>query len=162
MALIYTLFAEPKLKLFRLGTARHPVWDGAGAAIAGGRWNPPGVAVIYAAGSLSLAMLERLVQRGALRDTLLVEAEVPDDIAFEDLMANPPRGWDSLGSPEAAAAGGAWAAAGRTALLRVPSVLVPREANWVVNPRHPDAARITVSAPRRLDWDPRLFGIPRP
>ena len=43
------------LKLFRLGTAAFPVWDGAGAAAQGGRWNPPGMPVIYAAGTLSLA-----------------------------------------------------------------------------------------------------------
>lgn len=148
--------------IYRLGTSAHPVWDGTGAALVGGRWNPPGVPVIYAAATLSLAMLERLVQRRNLRDTLLVEASVPDDLPFEDLMAAPPAGWHALGSPEAAAAGAAWARAGRTALLRVPSVLVPREANWVVNPRHPDAARIAPAAPVPLAWDRRFFGIPGP
>lgn len=148
--------------LYRLGTASYPVWDAAGAALHGGRWNPPGGAVIYAAGSLALAMLERLVQRRDLGGTLLVEAEVPEDVAWEDLMADPPPGWRALGSPEAAAAGGVWAAEGRTALLRVPSALVPREANWVVNPAHPDTARIRVGAPEPLAWDPRLFGVPAP
>ena len=57
-----------------------------------------------------------------------------DDLPWDDPLANPPPGWQALGSPEAAAAGGAWAASGRTALLRVPSALVSREANWVVNP----------------------------
>ncbi len=150
------------MRLYRLGTRLHPVWDGTGAALVGGRWNQPGVAVIYAAYALSLAMLERLVQRRNLGDTLLVEAEVPDDLAWDDLMADPPRGWRALGSPEAAAAGAAWAAAGRTALLRVPSALVPREANWVVNPNHPDAARIQVTPAEPLEWDTRLFGIPAP
>ena len=150
------------MRLYRLGTASHPLWDGAGAALHGGRWNPPGVAVIYAAGSLALAMLERLVQRRDLGGTLLVESEVPDNLPWDDLLADPPPGWQALGSPEAAAAGGAWAAAGRAALLRVPSALVPREANWVVNPAHPDAARIRVGAPEPLVWDPRLFGIAAP
>ena len=118
--------------------------------------------MIYAAGSLALAMLERLVQRRNLGGTLLVEAEIPDDVEWEDLLSNPPPGWRALGSPEAAAAGGSWAVAGRTALLRVPSALVPREANWVVNPAHPDAARIRLGALEPLAWDPRLFGIPTP
>lgn len=148
--------------LFRLGTGAHPVWDGTGAALVGGRWNPPGVPVIYAAGTLSLPMLERLVQRRNLGDTLLVEATAPDDLAWEDLLAAPPRGWQALGSPEAAAAGAAWVRAGRTALLRVPSVLVPREAIWVINPRHLDAARIAVSKPVPLAWDRQSFGIPGP
>ena len=64
------------MRLYRLGTAAHAVWDGAGAAAFGGRWNPIGVAVVYAAGSLALAMLERLVQRRNLGATLLVEAAV--------------------------------------------------------------------------------------
>lgn len=148
--------------LYRLSTAAYPVWDGAGAALHGGRWNLPGVPVIYAAGSLALAMLERLVQRRNLGRTLLVEASVPDGVAWEDRLHDPPAGWQALGSPEAALAGGAWAAAGRTALLRVPSALVPREANWLVSTTHPDAARITVSPPEPLAWDPRLFGVPPP
>jgi RES domain-containing protein len=148
--------------LYRLGTAAHPVWDGTGAGAHGGRWNPAGAPVIYAAGSLALAMLERLVQRRALGGSLLVEAEVPDDLAVEDLLAAPPPGWRELGSPEAAAAGAAWLARGRTALLRVPSAVVPREANYAINPAHPDAARIRAGAPEPLEWDPRLFGILAP
>lgn len=148
--------------LYRLGSRAHPVWDGGGAAAVGGRWNPIGVAVIYTAGSLALAMLERLVQRRNFGDTLLVEAMVPDDLAIEDMFAAPPPNWRALGSPEAAAAGGEWAASRRTALLRVPSALVPREPNFVVNPVHPDARRIRVGAPEPLQWDPRLFGVPAP
>ena len=150
------------MRVYRLGTLQHPVWDGAGAALHGGRWNPPGSLVIYAAGSLALAMLERLVQRRSLRDTLVVKGVIPDDIRWADLLEAPPTGWRSLGSPEAVAAGEAWLREGRTALLRVPSALVPGEPNWMINVRHPDAKRIDVSAPERLEWDPRLFGIPAP
>ena len=148
--------------LFRLGSPAHPVWDARGAALYGGRWNPPGAAVIYAAGSLSLAMLERLVQRTNLAATMLVVAEAPEGTVIEDLTARPPAGWRSLGSRSAQAAGAAWLAAGRTALLRVPSALVPREANYVVNPLHPAARSIKVGKPEPLEWDSRLFGIPGP
>ena len=150
------------MRLYRLGNRAHPVWDGGGAAAVGGRWNPVGTPVIYAAGSLALAMLERLVQRLNFGETLLVEAIVPDELAIEDMLAKPPRNWRSLGSPEAAVAGGAWAANRRSALLRVPSALVPREPNYLVNPAHPDAARIVVGQPEPLEWDPRLFAIPAP
>ena len=143
--------------VYRLGTTRHPVWDGAGAAVMGGRWNPPGTPAIYAAATQSLAMLERLVQAADLSGTLLVEAEIPDDLPFDDLVHAPPAGWADIGSPAARAAGAAWLTAGLTPLLRVPSVLVPREANWVINPRHPDAARIHAGAPESLRWDPRLL-----
>jgi RES domain-containing protein len=150
------------VRLYRLGTIPHPVWDGTGASLHGGRWNPPGMPVIYAAGSLALAMLERLVQRRELGGTLVVEAESPDDIPWADLLQAPPLGWRALGSPEAVAAGEAWLREGRTALLRVPSALVPREPNWVINVRHPDARRIEAGAAEPLEWDPRLFGVPAP
>jgi RES domain-containing protein len=47
-------------------------------------------------------------------------------------------------------------------VLRVPSAIVPREPNYVINPAHQDAARIQVMAPDPLVWDPRLFGVPGP
>jgi RES domain-containing protein len=47
-------------------------------------------------------------------------------------------------------------------LLRVPSAVVPQEANYLVNPAHPDAVRIRAGAPDTLIWDARLFGIPAP
>lgn len=118
--------------------------------------------VIYAAGSLALAMLERLVQRRALGGTLVVEGVVPNDMKWTDLLESPPVGWRALGSPEAVAAGEAWLQDGRTALLRVPSALVPREPNWMINVRHPDAQRIEAGRPETLEWDPRLFGVPPP
>jgi RES domain-containing protein len=148
--------------VYRLGTDAHLIWDGTGAAAHGGRWNPVGRPAIYAAGTLSLAMLERLVQRRNLGRTLFVSADLPDDLTIDDLMATPPGGWRALGSPEAAAAGGAWLRAADAAVLRVPSALVPTEANYMINPLHRDAARIVVSAPQLLAWDARLFDIPPP
>ncbi|HEY1930801.1 MAG TPA: RES domain-containing protein [Acetobacteraceae bacterium] len=148
--------------VWRLGTAAHPIWDGAGAARYGGRWNPPGMPAIYAASSLSLAMLERLVQQNNLARTSLVEAIVPDNIEVTDLMTDPPANWRALDSPEAMRAGGEWLARHGTALLRVPSAIVPREANYVINPAHPDAIGIQVMPPDPLFWDARLFGVPAP
>jgi len=147
---------------WRLGTAAHPIWVGAGAALHGGRWNPVGVPAIYAASSISLAMLERLVQRNNLVRTFIVEAVVPDDLALTDLMDDPPPEWRALDSPTAAHSGGLWPAESGTVLLRVPSAVIPREANYVINPAHPDAGRIQVMPPDPLVWDPRLFGIPSP
>lgn len=150
------------MHVWRLGSAAHPIWDGGGAALYGGRWNPVGVAVIYAASSISLAMLERLVQRHSLARMMIVEALVPDDLLVTDLMHDAPPNWRALDDPAAAQIGGAWFAARQTAVLRVPSAIVPREANYVINPMHPHASRIQVLPPDALVWDPRLFGIPAP
>ena len=149
------------MRIYRLGSGRYPIWDGAGAAAAGGRWNDPGIPVIYAAGSLALAMLERLVQRRDLGGTMLVEAKIPDDMPIEQ-AANLPPGWNQLGSPEARRLGSEWLRSRRTAVLGVPSAVVPRERNFLVNPDHPEAARIVAASPEALAWDSRLFGIPAP
>jgi RES domain-containing protein len=150
------------VRIFRLGSARHSVWDGSGARDHGGRWNPPGFAAIYGASSLALAMLERLVQRRGLGDTLVVEAEAPDRVSVEDAMAAIPSGWDEPDYQVSQEFGRSWLSERRSALLLVPSVVVPREANIVVNPDHPDARFIRVGTPRPLDWDRRLFGITAP
>ncbi len=105
-------------------------------------------------------MLERLVQRAGFGSAMVVTAHAPDDMAVTDLLDAPPHGWMALGSPEAVAAGAAWLRAGVTALLRVPSALVPSEPNFAINPAHPDADRIVATDPVPLMWDPRLFGIP--
>lgn len=142
-----------------MGLTEFPVWDGTGAAVQGGRWNEMGVPAIYTAGSQSLAMLERLVQRRRLRGALLVEANVPDDMAVADLFDRPPTDWDIEMSDSARVAGTAWLVANRSALLRVPSTVVRRECNYVVNPAHPECHRITVGNPEPLIWDERLFGL---
>lgn len=109
---------------------------------------------------MALAMLERLVQRRGFGSAMVVTADVPDGVACTDLLEKPPLGWMALGSPEAVATGATWLRAGLTALLRVPSVIAPTEANYVVNPLHADAARIVVGDPVDIILDPRLFGGP--
>ncbi|WP_424814083.1 RES family NAD+ phosphorylase [Roseococcus sp. YIM B11640] len=150
------------LRIVRIGRAAHPVWSGMGAALGGGRWNAVGVPVIYAASSQALSMLEVLVQGGDFSlPRAAVAALLPDDLHVETLDPLP-AGWREVDSPTARAAGMEWLLSGRGAVLRVPSVIVPEESNYLVNPAHPDAARIAVGAPVPVEWDPRLFGIAAP
>ena len=113
--------------------------------------------VIYTASALSLAMLERLVQETTFENTLLVEASVPDDLAVEDVFATPPANWNGMDVAATQDVGQRWIIKGRSALLRVPSVVVRRECNYLVNPSHPAARTIRPSNPVPLIWDTRLF-----
>lgn len=150
------------LRVVRIARAAHPVWSGLGAAMAGGRWNAVGVPVIYAASSKALSMLEVLVQGGDMAvPRAAVAATIPDEVAIEDL-ASLPVGWREIGSPAAMAAGTEWVVSGRTAVLRVPSAIVPDEMNYLVNPAHPAAALVIVDRAVPVEWDPRLFGIAGP
>jgi RES domain-containing protein len=134
-------------------------WNGEGARRTGGRWNSVGTAVVYASGTLSLALVETLVHlpSGILAAYSAQRADFDDSLVTILEDAALPPDWRSDPPPAAARAiGDAWAVAGRSAVLRVPSVVVPMEFNYLLNPRHPDFARVTIEPPMPLVFDPRL------
>jgi len=134
---------------------------GTGAKITGGRWNSPGVAMLYCASTVSLAVLETVIhlQSGDLPfNRCVVRIDVPDDVWASRLQLTPlPAGWDVIPHGiSSCSAGDAWAASLSSALLMVPSVIVPEEFNVLINPMHPDRARITATTIRRWSYDPRF------
>ena len=152
------------MKLFRIADTRHTIWSGTGAMLVGGRFNSPGRAVIYAALTFAGAMLEVLVHAriGKVPKTHgWVEATVPDDVLVERHTAETLlAGWDAAALQAARQFGDAWLTESRSAILVVPSVVARAEFNVLVNPMHPDAARIVVADPQPVVWDERLFLVP--
>ena len=150
------------MPIWRLTREAHSTLDGEGARLYGARWNSAGTAVVYAASHLSLAALEYVVHidaEDAPDDLVALRLHVPDGAT--ELLYEPaalPAEWRSaLPPPECQAIGDHWARSDKHLLLRVPSVLVPEEFNVLVNPTHPDAARIRISASRSFSYDLRLF-----
>lgn len=140
--------------------AFHPL-DGKGARRFGGRWNPPGVPVVYTAGSLALAILELLVQVDVELlpgDLVTLGVDVPDAVRVRRVRVSQlPGGWDRHPAPDATQAiGAAWVRAAETAVLAVPSAVVPQETNYLLNPAHPDARSFRAARPERLRLDSRL------
>ena len=122
--------------------------SGVGAALTGGRWNDIGTPMVYASSSRALACLETLVHLNAAALPLnryIVEIPVPDpvwnaavQIAAEEL----PVGWDAEPAGMTSLRFGTeWVRRSKSALMLVPSVIVPEEHNILINPAHPDAAR---------------------
>ncbi|HME72143.1 MAG TPA: RES family NAD+ phosphorylase [Myxococcota bacterium] len=149
-------------RAFRLLKRKHAAhsFDGEGARLFGGRWNRPGVAVVYASENLSLAALELLVhlEWGALLGHYVVcRVEFPES-AVEELPAKGlPAHWRVSPAPPALQEiGTGWARARRSAVLRVPSAVIPLESNFLLNPDHPSFRRFVRTAPERFDFDPRL------
>ena len=144
------------MRAFRIADRRHPVFDGTGAALYGGRWNSPGRPVIYASASHACAMLERLAQTGTgrlPRNQVVVVIDVPDEVAIEHAaMERPPR------QPESRRFGDRWLAERRSAVLTVPSAVARHDRNVLINPAHADFARIACGEPEPVQWDQRLFG----
>jgi RES domain-containing protein len=133
--------------------------SGEGAARFGGRWNSRGTRVIYASSTRSLALLETLVHLNPPVPFRFVffHLLVPDD-ALETLspLVLPP---DWTAEPPAAATqrlGDAWVREGRSLALAVPSVLLPDESNFLINPAHPRFAEIRMPPPQPFTLDPRL------
>lgn len=149
------------MQIVRIVDSRHPVWDGTGALLVGGRFNSPGRAVIYGALTFAGAMLEVLVHAriGKVpRHHVAVTAQVPDDMPVE--RAGPtvlPAGWDTPDLGIARSYGDRWISEARSAVLLVPSVVARGEWNAMVNPAHPDAGRMVVGEPQTVIWDARLF-----
>ena len=136
--------------------------DGKGASSKGARWNHAGERVTYAATSISLAAWEtraHFSHGGALPwNRFLVRIDIPDDVwSARAILRRPPVGWDAI--PEGMVSrdeGSAWLKSGRTALLAVPSVIISEEDNVLVNPGHPDSARIVATKVRRFVYDHRV------
>ena len=151
------------LRLWRIITGPHPIWSGDGARLFGARWNPVGLPAIYTGTSFALCLVEILVhanRRAPPSAARFVEAVVPDDVSREAVEPGRLPGWNSLADITVARTFGRdWLQSRRSAILFVPSVVTQgRDTNVVVNPDHPDAARIEVGPETPVALDPRLFG----
>ena len=149
------------MQVYRIGDSRHPLWDGTGAAMVGGRWNSPGRTAIYGSLSFACAMLEILVHAniGRIPPThAYVVAEVPASVYVERHEAQSlPDRWDGDDFSIARRFGDQWLQEARSAVLVVPSVVARLEFNAVINPLHPDAKQPLVSPSQKVIWNQRLF-----
>jgi RES domain-containing protein len=145
--------------LYRIADARFAPESGEGARLYGGRWNSPGRAVIYTCTSYAGAMLEKLVHTGRTipKHQECVTYEFADDLPVTALDPKTMAGWREADYIVSRGAGDAWLLSGTTAILKVPSVVFDVERNALINPAHPDIARIRVVAIEAIRWDDRLF-----
>ncbi len=120
--------------------------------------------MVYASETLSLAALElfvHFVRRDiAISKSLLaIPIEIPDSVTIVDVLLQDlkPR-WDSSPPPDSTKdIGTKWARAGMSAVLRVPSAIIPEEHNLVMNPRHEDFLKIAAGTARPFSLDPRVW-----
>jgi RES domain-containing protein len=144
---------------------RSVAFSGIGSFRYGGRWNSPGRYAVYVSLSLSTAALEILVHAGTPRaiprDELAISVWIPDELTMDRVdISNLPDDWQEIDHPACLAIGDAWIEEQRSAVLDVPSAVVPQERNLLLNPRHPDYARIDTSdLGIAFRWDPRLVSF---
>ncbi len=154
------------IRAWRITKSKHAVaaFSGGGAKAYGGRWNSQGTAMVYTASSISLAILEILMH---LQAPELMSRFVSFEVTFDESLmtaidpAALPEAWRKSPVPEAAQRiGDAWAATGTSAVLRLPSVIVRSEWNYLLNPAHRDFAKISVGPKQPIKFDPRLIKMP--
>lgn len=151
--------SEAGLTVYRIGDARHPIYDGGGAFIHGGRWNSPGRKVIYAASTYAGAMLERMTIFSSRmpRPQASIAIAIPDEVSRIAVEPADVPDWAAQDPIASRAYGDEWLDTNRTCILIVPSVVVRAESNIVINQEHPEFRLITASDPEPVIWDRRLF-----
>jgi RES domain-containing protein len=113
---------------------------------------------IYRA-TASLCALEFVAHSAMLpTDMIVVQARVPKSLSMQTVEESDlPPNWSSpIPSKKTQDLGTDWVRSGATAVLSVPSVIIPSERNYLLNPAHPDFARIRFFPPRSFRFDRRL------
>ena len=149
--------------VYRIGKTKYAAtaFDGEGAFRFGGRWNSRGTRIIYTADSLALAAMEMLVHLDD--DSLLLEysfvaAEIPKNLVMPVADFRPlSPDWSLSPAPLAGQRiGDEWTRGSVSAVLEVPTSVVPRGKNYLLNPAHPDYHKIAVGEPEKFVFDERL------
>ena len=138
--------------------------SGNGARLFGGRWNSEGLFAMYTSSSRSLALLETLAHTPAkiLQEKiyLLVSFYLPDGISPEEIDSDKlTTGWDAPDTrPLTKKMGDKFLRNKTGLLLAVPSVLMPEENNYLLNPLHTDIKKLKLMNKRRIHFDTRVAG----
>jgi RES domain-containing protein len=92
-------------------------------------------------------------------DLVLVPADLPEEVAVEVVAREQlPVSWRKTPGPDALARlGSDWLRSRRSLALSVPSVVVPQERNYLLNPAHPEFARVAVGRREPFSFDPRMW-----
>lgn len=135
-------------------------FSGEGARLLGGRWSSKGTTMVYTAGSLALASIELVVNLPGpklLGEFYRIPVRIPPAMILDLPLDELPDDWRSRPvSPSIRSIGDRWVKDSTSAALRVPSVVVPEEHNYLLNPNHPDFENITIGSPIAYRFDPRL------
>jgi RES domain-containing protein len=148
---------------WRIVKKRHAesAFDGEGARQYGGRWNSPGIPIAYASETRALCLLEVLAGLGSVRPLqsyVLVPVTFDDSLVLSVPQDRLPSEWrQSPPPPSTQWIGDEWASQERSAILRVPSVIVPDEHNYLLNPLHPNFQHIQIGSPEAITIASRLL-----
>lgn len=149
--------------VFRLSKSKYAKdLSGKGAEKSGARWNSKGVALLYTSESRALCTTEIAVHTplgNIPLDYKIISIEIPGEIIIKELTETElPGDWKSFPHPHSTQEiGDEFVAAENFLVLKVPSVVVPGEYNYLLNPKHQNFKRIKIKAIKPFNFDERLF-----
>jgi RES domain-containing protein len=151
--------AESKLELWRI--SNHRSLNGEGGLHYSARWHTAGRPIVYLAASPAGAMIEVLVHLELQDDELppaytLLKVEALSTLAIEEIRISAKGDWQTNLSLSRRL-GDEWLKAGKTALARVPSAILPNTFNYLLNPLHRDAKQVRIASATKASFDPRLL-----
>ena len=125
------------------------------------RWNSADRFMLYTASSRALACLENVVHRtgrGLQADFRAICIHVPDALSIQTIeLADLPANWaDYKQYGRSQQLGDAWLTARQSALLCVPSAIIPAEVNYLLNPQHPDFSQVSIRSIEQFRFDSRI------
>ena len=136
--------------------------SGLGAEIAGGRWNSPGISMIYTSESRALCTAEVAVNLplgNIPAGYEMISIYIPDDSVMNEIREEYlPSGWKAF--PPATITqkiGDEFIIQGKFLIMKVPSAVVPGDFNYLINPRHTDFGRIEIVKKEPYEFDGRFF-----
>jgi RES domain-containing protein len=139
---------------------RDSAFTGVGGLYAARRWNHLGTLMVYTATSPALAALEFFVNlepNEAPDDLLIAEATIPNELVETIDVKLLPRNWRGLNNQRCRDLGSEWARSLRSLALKVPSVVVDGDWNVLLNPKHPDFAKVEIGSAKPFRFDERMF-----
>ncbi|MEJ2053721.1 MAG: RES family NAD+ phosphorylase [Calditrichaceae bacterium] len=150
------------MEIFRI--SRKEYSDKLYASGSANRWNRDGEKVIYAGSSRSLAALELIVHRGAVKPNfnykvLVISADDKDEIVKQVFVNSLPKNWRKMSAyPDLQKIGSDWYRSKETLLLKVPSSVIPMEYNYLINTQHQNFnSYIKLVRVEDYFWDERLL-----
>ena len=135
-------------------------FSGEGASRVGGRWNSPGVWVVYASSTMALAALETLVHLNPplFFNYVAIPIQFDDELVEYSPISAMPADWrEEPASPSTKRIGDTWAKQRRSSVLALPSAIIPCEVNYLLNPAHPDFKRVNIGKSEPFTFDRRLI-----
>ena len=149
--------------MFLWRISNHSTLEGRGGLLASARWHTEGRPIVYFAESPPGALVEHLVHlelnpAHLPKSYRLLKAEAPNGLPLATVsIADLPPNWITH-AIATRTLGDEWLALKSSALLRVPSAILPETFNILLNPEHLDTSRVKVLWHAEHPWDTRLLG----